>query len=83
MSRGGITKRTPARTASPILKTIFSEMTVRGVRLQDMASRIRRHENRISEWRRGQVEPGVFAVEEMAHELGYRLTLAPIDGDDK
>lgn len=82
MSRGGVTKRTPVRTASPILRTIFSEMTIRGVRLQDMAGRIGRHENRISEWRRGQVEPGVLVVEEMAQTLGYHLTLTPIEGDE-
>lgn len=76
------TKRTPVRAASPILKAIFNEMTARNIRLLEMATAIGKHEARLSEYRRGRVEPGIMTVEHMAAELGYRLTLVPLDQDN-
>lgn len=67
--------------ASPTLRQVFEEMQKRRVPIYDMADRMRRHENRLSEWRRGVVEPGVMAVEEMAQHLGYRLVLIPIESE--
>lgn len=78
-TRAAHTKRTPVRAASPTLKAIFEDMTGRGVRLADMGDMIGRHEARVSEWRRGLVEPGIMVVEEMADVLGYRLVLEKKD----
>jgi len=78
-TRAAHTKRTPIRAASPILKAIFEDMNGRGVRLADMGDMIGRHEARVSEWRRGLVEPGIMVVDEMADVLGYRLVLEKKD----
>lgn len=73
----------PARTTSPILKDIFDEMAKRRMRLIDMGVAVEKHEARISEYKRGVVQPGVTVVEAMAHELGYRLALEPLrDGKE-
>lgn len=82
MSRAPHVKRIPPRTASPILKAIFEEMLARSIRVEDMAGSVNKHPARISEYRRGKVEPGVMTVEEMAAALGYRLVLEPIKKED-
>lgn len=76
-------KRIPPRTASPVLKDIFNDMTERTISIVDLATVIKRQPNILSEYRRGNVEPGIFTVEEMAHALGYRLKLEPINENDK
>ncbi len=78
-SRAPHTKRTPVRSASPTLRAIFEDMTNRNIRLADMGDMIGRHGSRVSEWRRGLVEPGIMTVEEMADALGYRLALEKKD----
>lgn len=75
------TKRTPIRAASPTLKRIFEEMTERAIRVQDMAGLLGKASSRVSEWRRGKVEPGIMMVREIAEALRYRLTLEKTEND--
>lgn len=74
---------TPIRTASPTLRQIFTEMKARKIFGKDMARRIQRHENAVSSWRSGARNPNIMDVEELAHELGYRLVLEPIEKGKK
>lgn len=73
MARSPHARNTPPRTASPLVRAIFNEMVEQGIRLEDMAGVVNRHKNRLSEYRRGQVEPKIMVLEEMAQALGGRI----------
>lgn len=72
----------PIRTASPVLRELFEIADRDGVMLITIADRANTHPVRVSGYRRGKNQPGVMVVEEMAHALGYRLCLVPLDDSD-
>lgn len=71
-------KRIPVRTASPTLRAIFEHMTEAGVTLGAAARSLGMHGNRLSEYRRGRVEPGIMTVEEMAAAAGLEIVVRPV-----
>jgi len=71
-------KSFPVRTASPTVRAIFEHMTEAGITLHSVSIGIDRHPNRISEYRRGRVEPGIMTVEELAAAAGLEIVVRPV-----
>lgn len=67
----------PILTASPILRLVFEEMARQGFSARKMSELAGTSHGNISGWKLGKREPGVMKVEDMAHQLGFRLTLEP------
>ena len=73
----------PIRTASPTLRRIFEIAKEKRVNQYKIASACGNHQATISEYRTGKVEPGIMMVEEMAHAIGCRIEIVPIDSPEK
>jgi ribosome-binding protein aMBF1 (putative translation factor) len=67
--------RYPVRSASPVLKTLFNAMHNRGITVEQMAASIKRPPSTVTQWRTGKASPRIVDVEEIAHTLGFEITL--------
>jgi len=67
----------PPRTASRLLKAIFQHMDENRIEQAWVADRMGMHRNRMTEYRKGAVTPGVIMVEEMADLVGLDLYVEP------
>lgn len=77
MSRNTAVKRrgrnADPRTVSAGLRTLFLIARGEGLRLCDLEELTGVNRNRLSEYRRGAVEPGFIRVEEMAAAMGFEI----------
>lgn len=69
----------PIKAASPIVRELFTIARNRGLRLEALADELGGHAQQLSQYRLGNVEPGLNKVVQIAEALGYRLILEPMD----
>lgn len=72
-------KPKPPHTVSPVIKDLMTIVDSRGVRHQRLCkdAGIARHS--ISLWRHGRNSPTLVNFETLAHMLGYRVVLVPLE----
>lgn len=80
---GKIGVRHPPRTAVRIMRDFFAVMDADGRSAQAIAERAGNHKVTISYWRHGARTPSLLAFEAACQAMGYRLTLTPIEGDER
>lgn len=68
-------KKHPSKSASYVLRQIFTTMADREIMIKTVAGKIAQSANSMSGWRRGITLPTILSVEEMAAALGFRLEL--------
>lgn len=83
MTGGNPFKAGPITTASPIVREIFETLERRGVSMTAFADKTRITKQTLSTWRKGQYQPNIMGLEEMADALGMRVILVPKHKDVK
>lgn len=68
-------RRIAPRTASTILKTLFTEMSKRDITNLELAEKLNTHSNNVSGWRAGRATPTVMIAEEIAAHLGAKIQI--------
>lgn len=76
-------RRRPARTASPVLRELFDILNDDPRSDVKIGKIVGVHPNVLSCWRGGQRSPTLINFENTAQTLGYRLTLTPIEGEER
>jgi len=72
----------PPRTAIRVARELFTEIDRRGLSVKDLMAACDISRSSLENWRAGRQAPMLLDFEILAHVVGYRLTLEPIERED-
>jgi DNA-binding phage protein len=70
-------QRRPARAVSPVVRELFDLIGQRKMHISTVADAIGMTREALYFHKRDRTAPNILTVEEIAHELGYRVVLVP------
>jgi transcriptional regulator with XRE-family HTH domain len=69
----------PPRSASPLIRELFAKIDASGRSYSDIAAQAGVHTVTLSYWRHGKNAPRWVDFENVAHVIGYRIVLEPLE----